>query len=106
MSKKVDFLLGSSTSPEIVAEVKRRVKGKRVLIILDSLHTKEHVAGELAAYAELVPVGGYLIVQDTMVGAIHAIHEFVEANDAFEIDKSRERLLFTFNIDGFLKRVR
>ncbi|MBW2726309.1 MAG: hypothetical protein JRE71_18170 [Deltaproteobacteria bacterium] len=51
LSKKVDFLLGSSTSPEIVAEVKRRVKGKRVLIILDSLHTKEHVAGELAAYA-------------------------------------------------------
>jgi cephalosporin hydroxylase len=45
-----------------VADVKRRAKGKRVLIILDSLHTKDHVADELANYADLVPVGGYIII--------------------------------------------
>ncbi|MGK0486395.1 MAG: cephalosporin hydroxylase [Myxococcota bacterium] len=106
LAAKVDFLLGSSTASDIVADVKRRAKGKRVLIILDSLHTKDHVADELANYADLVPVGGYIIIQDTPVGAIEAIHEFVAANDAFEIDKSRERLLYTFNLDGFLKRVK
>lgn len=106
LAKKVDFLLGSSTGPKIVAEVKRRAKGKRVLAILDSLHTKEHVAEELAAYAELIPVGGYIIVQDTPVGGIDAVHEFVAANDDFEIDKSRERLLYTINVDGFLKRIK
>lgn len=106
LSKHVDFLLGGSTDPAIVAEVKRRTAGKRVMFILDSLHTKEHVAGELAAYADLVPVGGYIVVQDTPVGAIHAIHEFVENNDDWVVDKGRERLLFTVNVDGFLKRVR
>lgn len=106
LAQKVDFLLGSSTAPEIVAEVKRRTKGKRVLVILDSLHTKEHVAGELAAYAELVPVGGYVVVQDTPVGPILAVHDFVATNDKFVIDKSRERLLYTNNVNGFLKRVK
>lgn len=106
LAERVDFLLGSSTAPEIVAEVKKRVEGKRVLFILDSLHTKEHVADELAAYADLVPVGGYVIVQDTAVGAGDAAREFVARNDAYEIDKSRERLLYTLNHDGFVKRLR
>ena len=75
LAERIDFLLGSSTAPEIVAEVKKRVAGKRVLFILDSLHTKDHVADELAAYAELVPAGGYVIVQDTAVGAGDAVRE-------------------------------
>jgi len=106
LASKVDFLLGSSADPKIVADIKRRVDGKRVLVILDSLHTEEHVAKELAAYARLVPVGGYLVIQDTPVGGRAAIRKFVAANDDFEIDKSRERLLFTVNVDGFVKRVR
>lgn len=106
LAGKVDFLEGSSTDPAIVAEVRRRVAGKRALVILDSLHTREHVAAELAAYSPIVPVGGYLIVQDTPVGGIYAIHDFVKSTDAWQIDKSKERLLYTVNLDGFLKRVK
>lgn len=106
LARRVDFLLGSSTDPKIVADVKRRTAGKRVLVILDSLHTKEHVAKELAAYADLVPVGGYLIVQDTLVGPVHAIREFLPADGRFEIDRSRERLMYTSNHGGFLKRIK
>jgi hypothetical protein len=40
LAAKVDFLLGSSTASDVVADVKRRAKGKRVLIILDSLQRK------------------------------------------------------------------
>jgi cephalosporin hydroxylase len=103
---KVDFLLGSSTDPGIVSEVKRRVKGKRAVVILDSLHTTEHVRAELEAYAPLVPVGSYIIVQDTRVGPGEAVHQFLAKRDDFVIDKSRERLLITNNFDGFLKRVK
>ena len=106
LASKVDFLTGSSTDPAIVAAVSQRVAGKRALVILDSLHTREHVAGELAAYAPFVPVGGYIIVQDTAVGAIHAAREFVAANDAWQIDLSRQRMLYTNNHEGFLKRIR
>lgn len=102
----VDFLHGSSTDPQIVGEVRRRVAGKRVLVLLDSLHTREHIAAELAAYAPLVAVGSYVIVQDTPLGGVVAILEFVAANDHFSIDRSRERFVLTSSQFGYLKRIR
>lgn len=115
--ERVDFLIGSSTAPEIVAEVTRRAQGRKVLVLLDSDHRKPHVLAELKAYAPLVPVGSYIVVQDTNVnghpvfpkfgpGPWEAVHEFLEGNDAFVVDKSRERLLFTFAPDGYLRRVK
>jgi cephalosporin hydroxylase len=104
--ERVDFLLGSSTDPEVVAEVHRRAEGLRVLVLLDSLHTAEHVANELAAYAPLVPVGSYVIVQDTPVDALETVMEFVAANPDWKIDRSRERFALTNTLMGYLKRVR
>jgi len=122
--RSVDFLLGSSTDPRIVAEVARRVAGRRVLVILDSLHSKEHVRAELEAYSSLVSVGSYLIVQDThlgdtvpfwfleneedhwLPGPLAAIEEFLAGGDRFEVDRNRERLLASNNRGGFLRRVR
>lgn len=104
--RKVDFLLGSSTDPKIVKEVAKRVEGKRVLVILDSLHTTEHVLDELRAYAPFVQTGSYIIVQDTPVGPDKAIAKFLTETDDFEVDLGRERLLITNNTGGFLKRVR
>ena len=115
--RKVDFLLGMSTAPEIVADVKQRVSGKRVLVILDSDHSKENVLAELNTYAPLVQVGGYVIVQDTNVnghpvrpdfgpGPMEAVEEFLARDSRFESDRSRERLLFTEHPKGYLKRIR
>jgi len=117
VQRKVDFLLGSSTAPEIVAEVEQRVAGRRVVVILDSDHSKQHVANELKAYAPLVSVGSYLIVQDTNInghpvykafgpGPWEAVDEFLSHNDQFQADPTRERLLFTMHPQGYLKRVR
>jgi cephalosporin hydroxylase len=104
--RRVDFLLGSSADPAIVAEVRRRAEGQRVLVLLDSLHTAEHVAKELAAYAPLVPVGSYVIVQDTPLDSVKAVEEFVAANPGWEIDHSRERFVLTNTMKGYLKHVR
>lgn len=112
--RRVDFLLGSSTDPAIAAEVSRRVAGGKVLVILDSLHTHDHVKAELEAYAPLVSEGSYLVVQDTGVWrpapsperAARAVAEFLEANDAFVADRARERFLITNNPSGYLKRIR
>ena len=103
--RKVDFLLGSSTDPEIVAEVHRRAEGKRVLVLLDSLHSKEHVAAELEAYAPLVDQYSYVIVQDTALGPLAAILEFLEKNDDFVADRGRERYSDTNTVQGYLRRV-
>ncbi len=103
---RVDFLLGSSTAPEIVAEVQRQAEGKRVLVLLDSLHTEEHVAAELQAYAPLVAVGSYVIVQDSPLDALGAIDAFLAANPGWTVDASRERFRLTNTIRGYLRRVR
>jgi cephalosporin hydroxylase len=117
VQKHVDFLHGSSTAADIINDVKRRVEGKKVLVILDSDHSKQHVLNELSAYAPLVTVGSYLIVQDTNVnghpvertfgpGPMEAVAEFLAANRNFLPDPGRERFLFTMNPKGYLKRIR
>ncbi len=55
----------SSTALETVREVAGLVKpGERVLVILDSDHSKNHVLGELDAYAGLVTPGSYIVATD------------------------------------------
>jgi cephalosporin hydroxylase len=68
MAHRVHLVEGSSIDPQIVDQVRRRVSGaERVLVVLDSNHTHEHVLAELEAYASLVSPGQYLIVADTVV---------------------------------------
>jgi len=115
--ERIDFLLGSSTDPKIVKDVKHRVAGKRVMVLLDSNHSKKHVLAEIWAYAPIVPLGSYLIVQDGILsghpvkdemtgGPWEAIGEFLAYNDEFQIDSHRERLMFTYCPRGYLKRIR
>jgi cephalosporin hydroxylase len=85
-----------------------------VVLILDSLHTRDHVQAELELYAPLVKVGSYVIVQDTGIGraspdpswSSEGVRRFLEKNDAFVVDRTRERFLITNNPNGYLKRVR
>lgn len=68
---RIEYLAGhSSTDEEVVASVKRACKrmGDPVLVILDSLHTEDHVYAEMNAYAPMVSENSYLIVEDTNVG--------------------------------------
>lgn len=65
LNDRITLIEGSSTAPEIVAQVKTLVQpGETVLIILDSNHTYAHVYDELEAYADLVTPGSYLVATD------------------------------------------
>ncbi len=115
---RITYLLGSSTAEAIVEQVKKATPGKsRIMVILDSDHSRQHVARELEIYSELVTKDSYLIVEDSNInnhpvkpdfgpGPMEALHDFLKVNHNFEIDRSRERLLLTFNPDGYLKRIR
>jgi cephalosporin hydroxylase len=113
---RITYLGGrSSTDPDVVAEVRTRAEGKRTLVILDSDHSQAHVEAELAEYASVVPVGSYVIVEDSNIGQIRkdllpgpleAIEAFLAGTDEFEIDRAREKFLITFNPSGYLRRVR
>jgi cephalosporin hydroxylase len=120
--ERVEFFLGSSVAPEVVEKISSRVRGKKVLVTLDSLHTKEHVLKEMNLYWQLVSLNSYLVVQDTQLmghpiplsiythegkeGPWEAVQEFVTTNKNFIIDRSRERFLLTANPSGYLKRVK
>jgi cephalosporin hydroxylase len=113
---RITYLGGrSSTDPDVVEEVRERVAGKPILVILDSDHSQGHVEEELAVYAPLVPVGCYVIVEDSNIGQIRedlmpgplqAIERFLSSTDEFVIDREREKFLITFNPSGYLRRVR
>ena len=65
MAKRITMIEGSSVDDEVVAQVKARIKPDDVvMLILDSNHERDHVAAELAAYAELVTPGSYILSQD------------------------------------------
>lgn len=113
--RRVDTLTGSTVEPAILEQVRAQAAGKRTLVILDSDHSKDHVVAELDAYAPLVSPGSYMIVQDGVVnghpvepgygpGPYEALEEFLQRDDRFEVDMDRQRMLFTFNPKGFLRR--
>ena len=126
MDSRITMINGSSIDPEIITRVYKFAEGKsKVLIILDSNHTHEHVLGELNAYAPLVSRESYLVVFDTIIEDFSndysweerswgvgnnpktAVREFLKSTDKFIIDKSiNNKLLISVAPDGYLKRVK
>lgn len=65
LAEYITLVEGSSTAPEIVNAVKKMLKpSEKALVILDSNHTKQHVADELAAYHDIVTSGSYIVATD------------------------------------------
>jgi cephalosporin hydroxylase len=61
----ITLIVGSSTAPDVVAQVKGLIKpGETVLVVLDSDHSYRHVADELAVYAPMVTAGSYIVATD------------------------------------------
>lgn len=124
MYKRIEMIQGSSTAPNIIDEIKKKAAGKKkVLVLLDSNHTHQHVLDELIAYAPLVSIGSYCVVFDTFIEDMPedsypnrpwgpannpktAVWEYLKTHPEFEIDKSiQNKLLITVCPDGYLKRI-
>lgn len=122
MAARIDMLQGSSVVPEIIAEVRNRAAGRRVLVFLDSMHTHAHVLAELEAYAPLVALGSYCVAFDTIIEDLPAgtyanrpwevgnnpktaVREFLTHHPEFEVDHDIEaKLLITVAPGGWLRR--
>jgi len=122
LSKRIRLIEGSSTDPAVVEEVRAAAAGRSgVVVILDSLHTHEHVLEELRLYSPLVGKGSYLIAFDTAIDDVPgdafpdrpwgkgnnpktAVREFLRENPRFEVDRALEdRLGITSAPEGFLR---
>jgi cephalosporin hydroxylase len=116
---RVTFLIGSSVSPDIIEYVRAAVARTEgpVMVILDSDHSKGHVAKELEAYHRFVTPGSFLLVQDGVVdllrllkdyrpGPLPATLDFARRHPEFQIDqKKSNRFLVTHHPQGWLRRL-
>ncbi len=122
LAKRIEVVDGSSIAEETVREVRKRIpKGAKVIVCLDSNHTKPHVLRELELYEEFVPVDSYIVVFDTISsdlaklgvaekifmnnGPAEAVAEFLKKNDHFQIDTEFNKLYSSHSQNGYLKRV-
>jgi cephalosporin hydroxylase len=123
---RVRMVEGSSVDEEVVAQARAAASEvERVMVILDSNHTQDHVLAELRAYAPLVTVGQFLVVADTFVEdlppQLHrpdrpwgpgnnpatALVAWLDETDAFERDPFvNAKLLLSASPGGYLRRVR
>ena len=84
LSPFISLIEGSSVEPSVVARAAAHVKpGETVLVILDSNHTRAHVAAELEAYSHLVTPGSYIVATD---GSMEFLHDVPRGQPAWTTD--------------------
>jgi cephalosporin hydroxylase len=120
----MELIEGSSIEPAIIQQVRSYADGvKQVLVSLDSNHTHNHVLAELNAYADLVSLGSYCIVFDTVIEDLPAgsftdrpwdvgnnpktaVLEWLKTHPEFIINNDIDnQLLISVAPSGYLKRV-
>lgn len=115
---RVTYLIGSSTSGEVVSTVRERAIASQgpVIVILDSDHSQQHVRRELECYAPMVTPGSYCLVQDGIIdtlstfrggrpGPLPAIEQFLETTTNFDLDEElSKRFLISHHPKGWLRR--
>ena len=113
----------SSTDLKTKSLVEEIVKNNKVMVILDSCHTHDHVSKELEIYSKFVKKNQYLICCDTIIehqpmakkrprpwgkgnNPATALKEFISSNRNFQVDTEIENKLLMSNFLGYLKRIR
>jgi cephalosporin hydroxylase len=130
LSSLITLVEGSSTDRAVIDRVRSSLgPGDRVMVFLDSAHTKAHVLAELDAYADLVSEGSYVVVADGVMEELAdspragadwswnnpraAVREFLARRDDFILEAPRwpfneslglDRQAATYWTDGWLRR--
>ena len=125
MANRIKMIEGSSIDPDIVRQVSDHTQNyQKVMVLLDSNHTHEHVLAELNAYADLVTLNSYCVVFDTIVDDMPksmfpdrpwgpgdnpktAVKQFLNENDKFAVDSNIDgKLLISVAPQGYLRRIK
>ena len=123
LAPRITLLEGDSLGQPVIGEARSRAAGReRVMVILDSDHSHEHVLGELRAYGPLVTPGQYLVVADTVLeehpAPAHrarswgtgnspgsALRVWLAEHGGFEVDELLDaKLLVSASRGGYLRR--
>jgi cephalosporin hydroxylase len=121
VSSRITLIEGSSIDQNIFEKIAAQIPaGSKVMMVLDSNHTHEHVYQELNLWSPLVTSGNYIIVSDTIVEHIPtqdhrprpwgpgnnpgtAAQKFLIENSRFtSSNKYSDRAIASFNPAGYL----
>ena len=121
VASRIQLVEGSSIDPMTVDTVKNQFTPEsRVMIVLDSNHSHDHVFAELQIWSQFVTSGSYLIVSDTIIEHIPlqttrprawgpgnnpqtAVTQFLAENLEFTCDnRFNKRALNSFSPGGYL----
>jgi len=100
----IRLIEGDSTAPDMVAQAAGHIRpAEKVLVILDSDHSRDHVRKELEAYHHLVTPGSYIVATDGIMRELsdaprgkaswkhdnpaQAAHDFVAAHPQFVLEQ-------------------
>lgn len=121
LSPRIVLIQGDSVSSGVLEAVRKEIRpGEKVLVALDSLHTRAHVRAELEHYGPFVTPNSYIVVFDgvmTMLtdapggkpeweddNPLNAVLDFLRDHPEFEPDLRYNRLRVTYCPAGFLRR--
>tara|TARA_E500000178_G_scaffold351186_1_gene411726 strand:+ start:1819 stop:2574 length:756 start_codon:yes stop_codon:yes gene_type:complete len=125
LNKYIEMFEGSSIDKQITKKVETYVKKfSKILVLLDSNHTFDHVFNELKIYSEFVSKNSYCVVFDTIVGFLkgdyyknrnwdeknsprQAVENFLKLNKKFVIDTDIDnKLIISVAPNGYLKKIK
>ena len=125
MFKRITMIEGSSVDKSVAEKVFNIARTRqKILLVLDSNHTHDHVLEELQIYSPLVRKGSYIVVCDTIIEDMPddffpdrpwgkgnnpktAVGEFLKENDRFVIDTDIDnKLLISVSPNGYLKCIK
>ncbi len=120
----IDLLQSNSTEDSALDWVIQRLtESDKVMVVLDSHHTHDHVLSELRVFSSFVTSGQFLIVADTAVKDLandtdrvrpwsqkqnphSALEEFLaESSEFVRDDRVNSKLLTSFHPGGYLRKV-
>ena len=125
MKKYIKLIEGSSIGEDVLKKVTTVAKKKkRIMVVLDSNHSEEHVFNELNLYSKFVSKNSYIVLPDTYIEFLPkntfknrpwnkgnnpytALKKFLKTNKSFEIDDFiSAKALITEAFSGYIKRIK
>ena len=126
VSNQIILVEGGSVDKSTIEKVKSFIpKNSKVMVVLDSDHSREHVLAECRAYGDFVTPGCYLVVADTLIGHVteenaprkrskvlfegneplSALRDYMKETEIFEIDEEiNGKLVLSSSPGGYVKR--
>lgn len=125
LSSRIEWIEGSTIDCKTIEKVESIVSdSKKIMVIIDSNHSHNHVSKELQLYERFVGKGNYMICCSTIIEKIPmqnhrprewgpgnnpmtAVTKFLNISDKFIVDELREKkMLLSCHPRGYLRAIK